>query len=85
FVANSIQRAPAELEEINAFFGHDIVYDWVNYSTSIGTDYLCNQFFAGRTTQTFTEVIRNNQVIYNTAIYKAGRNEFSKVSPQIEN
>lgn len=85
FVANSIQKAPAELEEINAFFGHDIVYDWVNYSTSIGTDYLCNQFFAGRTNKTFNEVMQNNQVIYNTAIYKPGRNEFSKVVPKIEN
>ena len=85
FVANSIQKAPAELEEINAFFGHDIVYDWVNYSSSIGADYLCNQFFAGKTNKTFNEVMQNNQVIYNTAIYKPGRNEFSKVTPQIEN
>lgn len=85
FVANSIQKAPAELEEINAFFGHDIVYDWVNYSSSIGADYLCNQFFAGKTNKTFNEVMQNNQVIYNTAVYKPGRNEFSKVIPKIEN
>jgi len=85
FVANSIQRTPAELEEINAFFGHDIVYDWVNYSTSIGAEYLCNEFFAGKTNKTFNEVMQNNQVIYNTAIYKPGRNEFSKVVPKIEN
>ncbi|MBP6497100.1 MAG: hypothetical protein KA253_00350, partial [Campylobacteraceae bacterium] len=65
--------------------GHDIVYDWVNYSSSIGADYLCNQFFAGKTNKTFNEVMQNNQVIYNTAIYKPGRNEFSKVTPQIEN
>ena len=85
FIANSIQRTPAELEEINAFFGHDIVYDWVNYSTSIGAEYLCNDFFAGKANKTFNEIMQNNQIIYNTAIYKPGRNEFSKVTSKIEN
>lgn len=45
FIANSIKRAPASLEETNALFGHDIVYDWVNYSTSIGIDLLAAHFF----------------------------------------
>lgn len=85
FIANSIQRTPAELEEINAFFGHDIVYDWVNYSTSIGADFLCNQFFGSKSNKAFKEIIQNNQVIYNTAVYKPGRNEFVKVNPKIEN
>lgn len=79
FIANSIKRAPAELEEINALFGHDIVYDWVNYSTTIGTDYLCNQFFGNSVSKTFSETVSSNQVIYQTAIYKPGRNEFIKI------
>lgn len=79
FVANSIQKTPAELEEINALFGHDIVYDWVNYATNIGTDYLCSQFFAGNFNKTFAERLENNQIIYNTSIYKPGRNEFIKI------
>ena len=76
YIANSIQRAPAGLEEINTMFGHDIVYDWVNYSTAIGADYLCQQFFDGKIARTFNEAISSNQVIYKTSLYQLGRNEF---------
>ena len=76
YIANSIKRAPAGLEEINTMFGHDIVYDWVNYSTAIGADYLCQQFFNGSIARTFKENIVNNQVVYNTSLYQLGRNEF---------
>lgn len=79
FIANSIQKAPAELEEINSLFGHDIVYDWVNYATSIGTDYLCNLYYEGRNSRVFNEPVENNQVRFNTAIYKPERNEFVKI------
>lgn len=76
YIANSIQKAPPALEEINTMFGHDIVYDWVNYSTSIGADYLCQQFFDGKIARSFKETISSNQVIYNTSLYQPGRNEF---------
>lgn len=78
YIASSIQKAPAALEEINAMFGHDIVYDWVNYSTSIGIDYLCQQFFDGTIKRTFKEAISSNQVAYTTTLYQPGRNEFIK-------
>lgn len=70
FIANSIQRAPASLEETNALFGHDIVYDWVNYSTSIGIDLLAAHFFDSLGNRAFKENISNNQVVYNTTIVK---------------
>lgn len=76
YIANSIQKAPPALEEINTMFGHDIVYDWVNYSTSIGADYLCQQFFDGKIARTFKENISGNQVVYNTSLYQPGRGEF---------
>ncbi|MBN2832011.1 MAG: hypothetical protein JXK50_01655 [Campylobacterales bacterium] len=79
FIANSIQRAPAGLEESNSLFGHEIVYDWVNYSTSIGIDYLCYDFFEGKAERLFKEPILKNQVIYNTSLYQPGRNEFIQV------
>ena len=80
YIANSIQKAPPALEEINALFGHDIVYDWVNYSTSIGADYLCQQFFDGKIKRTFKENISSNQVVYNTSLYQPGRNEFIRAN-----
>lgn len=76
YIANSIQKAPPALEEINTMFGHDIVYDWVNYSTSIGADYLCQQFFDGKISRSFKESISGNQVVYNTSLYQPGRGEF---------
>jgi len=76
YIANSIQKAPPALEEINTMFGHDIVYDWVNYSTAIGADYMCQQFFEGKVARTFKENISANQVVYNTSLYQPGRNEF---------
>lgn len=76
YIANSIKKAPPALEEINTMFGHDIVYDWVNYSTSIGADYLCQQFFDGKIARTFKENISSNQVVYNTSLYQPGRSEF---------
>ncbi|MDD2382716.1 MAG: hypothetical protein PHN18_00850 [Sulfurospirillaceae bacterium] len=79
FIANSIKPAPAELEEINALFGHDIVYDWVNYATSIGADYLCNTFYEGQNGRVFSERVENNQVFFNTSIYKPERNGFAKI------
>ncbi len=79
YIANSIQKAPAALEEVNTMFGHDIVYDWVNYSTSIGTDFLCQQFFNGAVDRVFNEKITNNQVVYETNLYQPERNEFKKV------
>lgn len=81
YIANSIQRAPTGLEEINAMFGHDIVYDWVNYSTSIGADFVCSNFFDNKVPRMFKESIVANQVVYNTSLYQAGRNEFIRVEP----
>ncbi|AFL68286.1 hypothetical protein [Sulfurospirillum barnesii] len=79
YVANSIQKAPAALEESNALFGHDIVYDWVNYATNIGIDYVCYDFFEGKAERLFSEPLINNQVIYNTSLYQPGRNEFIRI------
>ena len=79
YIANSIQKAPAGLEEINAMFGHDIVYDWVNYSTSIGIDYLCYDFFEGQAKRLFDEPVLQNQVVYNTSLYQPERNQFIRV------
>ena len=81
FIANSIERAASGLEEINTTFGHDIVYDWVNYSTSIGADYVSAHFFSSKAPRIFNEGISNNQVSYKTSLYQPGRNEFIRVAP----
>jgi hypothetical protein len=63
-VANSIEEVDPIVEETNALLDVDIVYNWVNYSTLIGINYLLkNQPFA-------LNQIVNNQVQYRTTIYK---------------
>lgn len=79
FIANSIQKTPAKLEEINTLFGHDIVYDWVNYATSIGADLLATHFFGNQTQRVFKEQLINNQIVYNTRIVKPERYSFTPV------
>lgn len=63
-VANSIEEVDPILEETNALLDVDIIYNWVNYSTLIGINYLLqNPSFA------FNKIV-NNQVQYRTTIYK---------------
>ena len=42
-VANSITQHNNVLTETNSLIGNDIVYDWINYTTTIGVDYFFNQ------------------------------------------
>lgn len=80
FIANSIQRSPASIEEINALFGHDIVYDWVNYTTSLGADLLVAHFYGEAQTRLYKETIINNQVMHQTKIVKPDRYSFTPVT-----
>lgn len=79
YLANSIGKAPVEMEELNSLYGHDIVYDWVNYSTSIGIDYFYTHFFVPTATKNFNEDIIDNQVSYDVSIMKPKRYKFEKV------
>ncbi len=78
YLSNSIGRSSVALEEINALFGHDIVYDWVNYSTSIGIDYFYTKFFATTEPRNFTEHIVEGQVDYDVSIIRPKVYKFEK-------
>ena len=78
YIANSIGRSSIALEEINSLFGHDIIYDWVNYSTSIGIDYFYTRFFVTSEARKFEENIVENQVDYGVSILRPKRYTFEK-------
>lgn len=80
YLANSISQAPLSVESTNTLFGHSIVYDWVNYSTNVGLDYLFATFFTQNNPRAFKEYIQGNQIIYNTKIMKASRYGFYTIS-----
>lgn len=66
-IANSIEQTSPILEETISLLDADVVYNWVNYSTLIGIDYLYNNKMS-------SSVIKNrivdSQVQYHTTIYK---------------
>ena len=79
YIANSIGKTSVNMEELNSLFGHDIVYDWVNYSTSIGIDYMYTHYFVPIAEKKFNERIIDNQVEYDISIMQPKRYKFSKI------
>ncbi len=78
YIANSIGKSTVEMEELNSLFGHDIVYDWVNYSTSVGIDYFYTHYFVPTASRNFNENIVENQVEYEVSIVRPKRYKFEK-------
>ena len=78
YIANSIGKATVGMQELNSLFGHDIVYDWVNYSTSVGIDYFYTHYFVPTTSRSFDEDVVENQVEYEVSIVKPKRYKFEK-------
>ncbi|MDF1883639.1 hypothetical protein JHD49_06780 [Sulfurimonas sp. SAG-AH-194-C21] len=75
-VANSITEHNNVLIETNALLGNDIVYDWINYSTTIGVDY----FYALITDEerTYKTKLENNQMIYDIELLQPSHSKFRK-------
>ncbi|QOY55693.1 hypothetical protein HUE87_05570 [Candidatus Sulfurimonas marisnigri] len=61
-IANSITQNKDVLIETNLLLGNDIVYDWINYTTTVGVDYFFNQL-NGEEREYEIEVV-DNQMIY---------------------
>ncbi|MDF1877653.1 hypothetical protein JHD47_07450 [Sulfurimonas sp. SAG-AH-194-L11] len=73
-VANSITEQNNVLIETNALLGNDIVYDWINYSTTIGVDY----FYALITDEerTYKAQLKDNQMIYDIELLQPSHSKF---------
>jgi len=75
-VANSITEKNGVLTETNAILGNDIVYDWINYSTTIGIDYFYNQLT--NEDREFNISVENQQMQYNIELLKPSYSRFVK-------
>lgn len=61
-IANSIiQQIPA-IYESNALMYNDLTFDWINYTTSVGADYLISYLYGHE--RSYSMPIINNQIIY---------------------
>ena len=73
-VANSITEQNNVLIETNALLGNDIVYDWINYSTTIGVDY----FYSLLTNEDreYNIALENNQVMHKVELLQPSVSRF---------
>ncbi len=75
-IANSIIKNDDELIEINSILGADILYNWINYSTSVGTDYFYSLATAKQ--RKFDIDIEDNQVKYPIELVRPSMYKFIK-------
>ena len=73
-IASSIGQIDETLIEYGAILNTDFVYNWVNYSTLIGIDYLHGKRF--ETDRDFKNEIVENQVLFDVKLYESGKYSF---------
>lgn len=61
-LANSLIEFPSSIYESNMLMNNDIRFDWINYTTSVGIDYLVSVL--NHSEREYTMRIINSQVIY---------------------
>jgi hypothetical protein len=66
-IANSIDTINNELKDEITTFGGNIVYEWVDYSTLVGINYL---YYGNNSNLIKTQII-DNEAIYNPRLYKS--------------
>ena len=79
FIANSVGLSDFRLKDINLILGTNLDFSWVNYSSSIGVDYLVNSFTELGGEKMFNEPMVNNQIKYNIDILKPVHSSFESV------
>ena len=65
-LANSIEEVNAKLKDEVLSFGGNIIYEWVDYSTLVGANYLIN----GNNSLIPTKIV-DNQAVFNTRLFKS--------------
>lgn len=73
-IANSITEENNVLIEANSLLHDDIVYDWINYSTTIGIDYFY-KLITGEERE-YKTPMEENQIIYDTKLIRPGLSRF---------
>ena len=77
-LANSLIEFPSAIYESNALMNNDITTDWIQYSTSVGIDYLISQLT--NTHREYTMRLINSQVIYPVELLRAKEFGFEPLS-----
>jgi len=81
YIANSININNNTLIEANSLLTNDIVYDWINYASSIGADYFYHAIT--HTERTYKLPVVDNQVLYPISIVKPSGTRFEVIEQGI--
>jgi len=73
-VANSIIEQNSLVIETNSLLGNDVVYDWINYATTVGMDYFYSQV-TGEARE-YNIPMQNHQMIYKIELLRPGYSRF---------
>lgn len=77
-LANSIIEHPPAVTESNALMNNDIYFDWINYATSVGADYLIAQLTNNE--REYSMRLIDSQVIYPVELLKAKEFGFEPIT-----
>ncbi len=78
YVANSIDFQNEKLKDINMILGNNPDFNWIDYSTAIGLDYIYSTIL-GMGSREFNEEIYDNQIEYKVRLERAGRSSFMPI------
>lgn len=78
-LANSIEETDDKLTEIMTLMESDVQYNWVNYSTLVGVNYL----FSRNSDNLIKNEVLNSKVIYNTNVYYSDEQSFKQLPKDI--
>ncbi|MCJ7765396.1 MAG: hypothetical protein MUP09_05590 [Thiovulaceae bacterium] len=77
YIANSIGINNDTLVETNSLLSNDIVYDWINYASTVGADYFYHRISNSKRTYDLPMV--DNQIIYPISIVQPSGSHFEVV------
>ncbi len=81
-IANSITHNNSIFIETNSLLGNDIVYDWINYTTTVGMDYFFNKI-TKQDKQYQIEMV-DNQMLYPIELIMPSKTRFIKYESTVE-
>lgn len=80
-VANSITQENNILIETNSLLGNDIVYDWINYTTTVGVDYFYNEITGEE--REYKVALQEKQMHYDIELLRPSLSRFIKYYPAL--
>jgi SRSO17 transposase len=73
-IANSVTIKNNILIETNHLLNNDIVYDWINYATTVGVDFFFSM--ATRNEREYTLEMSDNQIVYPISLVQPSYSRF---------